>query len=88
MKISKYKLFPFLKEQTSDYEVQFYKKNGENRKMKCSNELPEAKGTGKPIAKSSNPYMLVKDTEKNEYRIVNISTTYKVIVDGSEYEVN
>ena len=95
MKISKFKLESFLKKQSSDYEVQFYKKDGTNRKMICSNDLPKPKGIGKPIvnfinktAKSNNPYMLVKDKEKNDYRVINISTTYKVIAEGTEYEVN
>jgi len=87
-RINPYKLESFLKGIKSEYEVNFFKKDGTNRKMQCSNNLPESKGLGVSPAKESNSYILVWDTEKKAHRLINIKTAYKVIVDNAEYEIH
>jgi hypothetical protein len=72
----------------SEYEVTFKKKDNSDRTMICSNNLPEPKGSGRCPAHIQNSYMLVFDVEKQNYRLVNLETTSKVVVNSEEYEVS
>ena len=87
MKINRLKIHSLIKNIKGNYTCFFYKKDGTNRKMLCSNDLPTPKGVGESPSKPSNSLMLVFDKEKNDYRLVNLATIYKVVYDNQVYEV-
>lgn len=88
MVINRLKIYSLIKGIKGDYTCFFYKKDGTNREMLCNNDLPTPKGVGESPSRPSNSLVLVLDKEKNDYRLVNLATIYKVIHNDQVYEVN
>lgn len=88
MKINRLKAYHLMRGFKRKYECYFFKKDGSNRKMICSNDFPKPIILGKSPASNTNALMLVFDVEKNNYRAVNLKTIYKIVHNNQVYEVN
>lgn len=75
--INRVRIESVLKQQERQYEVTFTKKDGSKRKMFCLNNVP-SNGGRNTVVHDDNAYMTVFDTEKKEFRTINLATVTRI----------